>query len=1092
MAITNPERIAKGIELLRDGLRHRCEQIWADAYGENWLDGVNQQLNRPEHDPSMDDAAFLLKGMKATWNEVFGARQSFPPTVRSYVFELSDVRNKWAHQKSFSSDDTERALDTMERLLGAFGNIDERNQIKNIRFSLRQSVMEEASRSELRKKAAEPTEGTPMPGLISWREIITPHRDVQSGNFEQAEFAADLHEVAHGSAEAEYSDPREFFARTYLTSGLRNLLLNAANRLSGKGGDPVTELQTNFGGGKTHSMIALYHLASDIPASDLVGIGDELQKEGLSLPENISKAVIVGQMLAPASPETKEDGVKLHTIWGHLAYQLGGKAGYELVREDDEAGTSPGGKIKTLFQKFGPAIVLIDEWVAYARQLPEAGEGRRLAAGDFDTQFTFAQALTEAAAAVDNVAVLVTVPASDIEVGGDRGRTALERLKNVVARTAAEWQPATPDESFETARRRLFDEMPSEKARQRDAVIKAFSEVYKKESDEFPSEVGKADFRKRMEHSYPIHPELFDRLFGDWSSIDKFQRTRGVLRLMAVVISELWSRGDSSLLIMPGNLPMDSDRLVSEMKKYLEEGWDPVIKADIDGSNSLPLQLDKNTSHFGRLSAARRVARTVYLGSAPGTEGTRGIDLQRIKLGCVQPGEPVGQFADALRRLSNEARYLYVDGSRYWYSLDPNVTRLAADRAVSDFSDIDVDEEIKVRIKNQSKKGKIGNFAAIQTFANGPGDVPDDDEGVRLAVLKPDSTHSYNDEKSKAVELAEKILQQRESGPRLNRNLLVFLAAEANRIGDLRNATRSFLAWNSIVDDQKLGLSAHQQNHAEVRKRETSEQVDNQILETFNLVLSPSQNPSDSKLKWQSLRTAGIGELGERVSRKLESEEKLIPHYSGVRVKMDLDGKNLWSERGDLLIASLWEYYARHPHMPRLASRAVLNSAISDGTAKLNWQQESFAYAEGHDGTKWVGVRFGEHVEVSPSGLLVNPERLSREVEDDKPLGELDGEEGAFSSDIDSAGIAGGNETVENLSVADTASKHYYAQFSIDPIRGVNQISEILEHVAMHLGDDVSLTLEVQADNQQGFSEEKKRIVSENANSLGAQASEFE
>ena len=207
---------------------------------------------------------------------------------------------------------------------------------------------------------------------------------------------------------------------------------------------------------------------------------------------------------------------------------------------------------------------------------------------------------------------------------------------------------------------------------------------------------------------------------------------------------------------------------------------------------------------------------------------------------------------------------------------------------------------------------------------------------------------------------------------------------------------------------------------------------------------------------------------------------------------MDLDGKNLWSEKGDLPISSLWEYYARYPHMPRLASRAVLNSAISDGTAKLDWQQESFAYAEGHDGTKWVGVHFGEHVEVAPSGLLVNPERLSREVEGDKPLGELDGEEGASSSVIDPAGTADDNETVGNLFLTKTASKHYYAQFNIDPIRGVNQMSGILEHIAMHLGDDVNLTLEVQADNQQGFSEEKKRIVSENANSLGAQASEFE
>ncbi len=162
-----------------------------------------------------------------------------------------------------------------------------------------------------------------------------------------------------------------------------------------------------------------------------------------------------------------------------------------------------------------------------------AATADRLAGGDFDTQFTFAQALTEAAAAVTNVVVLVSIPASDIEVGGDRGKTALEKLKNVVTRKAAQWQPASPDESFEIVRRRLFDPITRSKAEVRDGVIRAFSEMYRTEPGDFPSGTSEAEYRRRMELSYPIHPELFDRLFGDWSTLDKFQRTRGVLRLMA-------------------------------------------------------------------------------------------------------------------------------------------------------------------------------------------------------------------------------------------------------------------------------------------------------------------------------------------------------------------------------------------------------------------------------------------------------------------------------------------------------------------------------------------------------------------------------
>ena len=579
--------------------------------------------------------------MKATWNEIFG--HGFSPSIRSLVFEVADARNAWAHRQQFTTDDTARALDSMERLLEAFGNSDERQKIRGLRRDLVRQMFDEESRAERRRTAAKPTEGQPLAGLTPWREIITPHADVATGRFNQAEFAADLYEVSQGRADDEYQDPEDFFARTYLTAGLRDLLVGATRRLSGGDGDPVIELQTNFGGGKTHSMIALYHLASGIPAARLPGVSEMLAEAGLELPAQVNRAVLVGQVMSVSQPKRVSSGTALNTMWGHLAYQLGGQEGYELVRTDDEAGTNPGESLRELFRRYGPAVVLIDEWVAYARQLPDAGpDGRRVAAGDFDTQFTFAQALTEAAAAADNVVVLITIPASDIETGGPRGLTALERLKNVVARTATQWQPATADESFEIVRRRLFDPIAPEKARVRDGVIRAFSEMYSDAAGDFPSGTGEADYRRRMELSYPIHPELFDRLFEDWSALDKFQRTRGVLRLMATAISQLWQRGDQSLLIMPGNLPMDSGTVASELKKYLEEGWDPVIKSDVDGPNALPLRIDSDFPHFGRLSATRRAARTVYMGSAPVPRARGASTSSRSYWGACSRASPWG------------------------------------------------------------------------------------------------------------------------------------------------------------------------------------------------------------------------------------------------------------------------------------------------------------------------------------------------------------------------------------------------------------------------------------------------------------------
>lgn len=1079
MVMANTERIARALNSLRDGLRPKCEDTWRGFYGDGWLEAVNGRLHTPERSPSTEDAAFLFKAMKATWQEVFG--HGFPSAIRSLVFEVADARNSWANQQALSTDDTARALDSMERLLEAFGNLDERQQIRNLRRDLMRQMVEEESRTERRKTAAKPTEGHPTAGLTPWRDIITPHADVAQGNFEQAEFAANLYEVLSGNAEPEYQDPKEFFARTFITQGLDDLLVGAARRLSGGGGDPVIELQTNFGGGKTHSLIALYHLASGVPAKALPGVDEMLGREGLSLPGEVSRAVLVGQMISPSKPEPVEDGVVLHTLWGWMAYQLGGREAYELVRADDEAGTNPGATLRTLFQRCGPAVVLIDEWVAYARQLRDGGDGPRLVGGDFDTQFTFAQALTEAAAAVTNVVVLVSIPASDIEVGGERGRTALEKLKNVVTRKAAQWQPASPDESFEIVRRRLFDPVPHDKAKVRDGVIRAFSDMYRDQDKEFPSGVGDAEYRKRMELSYPIHPELFDRLFDDWSTLDKFQRTRGVLRLMALAISQLWQRGDQSLLIMPGNLPMDSGALVSEMKKYLEEAWDPVIKSDVDGPNALPLRVDNENNHFGRLSATRRAARTVYMGSAPRPDGKRGVDLKSVVLGCVQPGEPAGQFADALRRLSGEATHLYVDGAQYWYSLRPNVTRIAADRAASNYTDEHADDEVKARLTSQRDRG---DFAAVQIFAEGPGDVPDDDDGVRLVVLAPEATHSPNDEHSPAVVLARSILDQRHGGPRLNRNQLIFAAASANRLRELRDAARLYLAWQSIVDDHEaLDLTPHQKSQAESKAKEISQQVDSLIAEAFTQVLTPNQQAGTAEIEWQTTRVGTSGDIGSRVSKKLATEEKLIASYSGVRVRMDLDRRGLWSESGDVAVGKLREAYARYPHMPRLTSPRVLDSAISTGTASTDWAQETFAYADAHDGENWVGIQTGQHVNPIPSGLLVHPDRLPEPTEP-QPTAE---------------GPGGGVETPppgDHGDIPEPAptqvSTQFYAQFGLDPVRCIRELGEIAEHISAHLGPDVELVLEVRATNPDGFDESTQRTVSENASNLGATASEFE
>ena len=979
-------------------------------------------------------------------------------------------------------------MDFSEILLRAFHATDYVEQVQELRKGLQRQVFAEEARGEQRKLAAEATKGEPKAGLAPWREIVAPHPDVAQGRFEQAEFAADLYQVLHNKADEEYQDPKAFFARTYITEGLRDLIRVAALRLSGKGGDPIVELQTSFGGGKTHSLIALYHLASGLPTADLPGVDSVLSDDELSVPSDVQRAVFVGQMVSPSTPQVKPDGTEVHTLWGDLAWQIGGAEGYELLAEDDRNATSPGSKLIDLFERFGPALVLIDEWVAYARDLPTKMDEAKLPGGDFDTQFTFAQTLTEAASAVDNTLVLVSIPSSDLEVGGEKGQLALQKLKNVVSRKAAQWRPASTDESFEIVRRRLFEPVSPSEAKKRDAVIRAFHNLYLDNAADFPSESKEGEYQRRMAAAYPIHPELFDRLYEDWSTLERFQRTRGMLRLMATVIAELWKRGDTSLMIMPGTIPMDSGAVVSELTKYLDDRWEPIIRTDVDGPNSLPLRTDQERPNLGRYSATRRVARATYVGSAPRQDDRRGVDLKHIVLGCIQPGEKPGVMLDALRHLSSQATYLYSQGAQYWYDTKPTLTRLASDRAESNFTDDDADIEIRNRV--QAVKS-TGPFGAVHVFPDGPGDVPDDDDAVRLVILPATAPHRGTAVESPAVAAALAILEQRQGGPRINRNLLVYLAADPNRVPELRSAVRDWMAWKSILDEKgadALDLSASEVKQAETKLQEADDTIGQRMGETFQHVLTPKQEPGKAEISWQTTRAAGNGDLATKTAKKLESSEELISSYGGIRVRMDLDRReaDLW-DGGDIGVRKLWSYYGQYLYMPRLANFGVLAAAISDGAAQLNWEQDTFAFADAYDDStgRYRGLKTGEHVGVgmSQTALVVKPERARQQLE----------EESTDVPEEDDGDKEGGEPDASKPESA--APTRFYGRKQMDPVRAIRDFGDLINEVTSHLGNangsKVTITVEVNAESD-GFDDRTRRTVSENAAQLGFDAHEFE
>ncbi len=1123
MAFTNRDRVGRALDLLNDGLKPFVEREMEATYGTRWrYEAVSALRDYHITDEGQDlhldiQALFLI--MWNHWNTVF--KKTLGHVERNYVSELRDVRNRWAHQEPFSTQIAYRALDSAQLLLTSVAAVAQADEVEQQKTDLLRTSFDSQARNVTRRNSGPLVDGSAPKGLISWRQIITPHPDVASGNYQVAEFAADLSQVYRNVGTDEYRDPYAFFRRTFLTSGLRQLLLGALRRLTNTGGDPVVELQTNFGGGKTHSLLALYHLFSGVPAPDLVGIEPLLHEIGLIQAPEANRAVLVGHALSPAQIDRKPDGCEVRTMWGEMAWQLLGKEGYAMVAEDDRRGVSPGSEVlRQLFVAASPALILIDEWVVLVRQLYRK-DG--LAAGSFEANLSFAQNLTEAAKAAPQTLVVATIPESVNEAGGEGGLEAVSRLRNIFGRIESPWRPADPEEGFEIVRRRLFEPIPPQFYPTRDAAARSFSEFYRSQRQEFPAECSEAAYEQRIKNCYPIHPELFDRLFTDWSGIPKFQRTRGVLRLMAAVVHELWTQQDHSLLILPSNIPLDTSKVQSMFTQYLEDNWVPIIEKDVDGNQSLPRRLDSNNPNFGRFSATRKVARTIFFSSTPTLESTnKGVQDTSIKLSCAQPGESVAIFGDALRRLTEQATYLYQNERRYWYDTQPSVTRLAQDRATQ-YDDETVYQTIKNYLKVEQRQK--ADFASVHPCPDSPGDVIDENNGLRLVILKPHYPHVQRNQESPAPVEARKILASRGSSPRNYPNTVIFLAADHNRIEDLKQATRLFRAWESIEQEREaLNLDAFQWKQAKDRSTDAKERVLALIPETYFWLLVPEQTNPRGPIElgtYKLQRQEKSGLLASSATNLLRTEELLITQFAGVRLRQEMDRIPLW--RGNHVnTKELVENFARYIYLPRLKDSKVLENAMAHGVQSQSWRDDTFAYASGWDEERqrYLNLQAGYSAAIIIDGqsLLVKPEIADAQLEMEAAEQEAKlRARQAAATPIATPGLQEqppyqGMPTQKNIVRENTynvpsngqtpgvekaaKSPHrFYGSVQINERMMASEAGKIMEEVVKHLtglsGTNVTVTLEITAELPEGAPEHVIRTVKENSNTLHFQTSEF-
>ena len=1132
----NHVKVSQGFRILLSGLAPYIARELSNEYGSDWwADGVmdilydEQKRNLPytgewgELVDSLDIARALLL-FDIHWHRIF--RKKLSLDYRTWAKELIGVRNKLAHLggDDFSDDDTWRALDTMARLcdqIDSDGAEEIRSLLRKSRYGTENgSTTITQSPSSPSNTKGRKTEGilstTSLKELLPWRDIIEPHPDVAQGRYKNAEFAADLAQVARGEGSYEYRDPVEFFARTYVTEGMAGLLEQSLRRISGDEGEPVIQLKTAFGGGKTHSMLALYHLLRGRVALDRIpNVKHVVEQAGLSRLPRANVAVLVGTALDPtkAKRPLNMPGITINTLWGEMAAQLAESAGdlklYDHIKEADKKGVSPGSEaLKNLFDACGPCLVLMDELVAYAKKLYGA---RGLPAGTFDNFIAFIQEVTEAARASKNSIVVASIPESVIEIGGDAGKTALETIEHTFGRMEAIWKPVTASEGFEVVRRRLFLDCKDPDGR--DAVCAKFSQMYIENQNDFPIEVKEVEYRQRMISCYPIHPEVFDRLYEDWATLERFQRTRGVLRLMASVIHELWMGNDAGFMIMPGSIPLDVPNVRDELTRHLSEGWNALVDREVDGRESIPYQTDKTNIRYGGRLVARRVARTVMLGSAPTVrdQNVRGIEASRIRLGVVQPGENIANFNDALNTLTSSLAYLYTNPSsdRYWYDTRPTLRKTVEDRATQ-IPLTDVEFEIETRLRGLRRERP---FAGVHICPKSSLDVPDE-QSARLVILGPTDVYRASNQNNVAMNSVAEILNNRGNSPRIYRNMLAFVAPDQDLMSTLKQTVRRYLAWESIKEDSEdLNLDAAQNRETQNNINRFNRTVEDQIREAYCWLLVPyiDKNVDLKTIVWDINRISGGNEgIVTKASKRMIQNEQIIEKWAPILLLMELDNL-LWRESENISIRQLWEYLSSYCYLPRLANEGVLLDAIQTG---LN-SDEYFAFAAGFDDTRYIDLKFNQYVGiVERSGYLVKVDMAQKQIaeeaakrreatihidkdptaiigiggsEDDKSthIYPVPGDEAAGSSPIQEV------ETEEK-----PKNTRFYMSAQLDTTRIGRDVQRLVEEVISHLtsveGAQVELSLDVNVISPKGMSTQTVRTVSENCQTLRVQTFGFE
>lgn len=878
-----------------------------------------------------------------------------------------------------------------------------------------------------------------------WWRVAVPHKDIREGKFDETVFAANLSDVLHGNAPRDYQDPEVFFKKTFLTKGLGNLLANVNSRLLGEGkGDPIIQVQTAFGGGKTHSLLALYHFFN-AKNSRMSDIRSSVTKASSirTVARDVSIAVFVGTSADP----------KGRTLWGEIADQLGS---YSFIREYDRDKVSPGkDKILELLKKKAPVLILIDEMMEYATKAAAIKTGSSTL---LSQTLAFLQELTEAVAVSKNCVLVFSLPSSVLEqFDQEAAEEVLTTLQKIAGRIEKIYTPVEGEEVYEVIRKRLFDEYGGLAVRKE--VAAEYSKAYREVGEDVPSDVKEARYKEKIEAAYPFHPELVDVLFDRWGSLPAFQRTRGVLRLLAEVVSDLYEKEDPSSLILPSNVDLANPAIRRELIKHIGNEYESVIKADITGTISNSSRINNGMgSEYSKYKIATGLATAIFLYSF----GKRGVAAQRVRLAFLRDTMPASiskVVTEALAKMVEEMWYLHTDEGRttYYFVSQPNLNRMIVDKSES-ITDTGVEDESRQKLNAIS-----GTDIEVLLWPKTSGDIPDTKK-LKLALIDP--ARAYGTKTS--TDFLKDLFENYATSYRTYRNNMLFLLIDRNEYDNARKAIRRLLALRAIKEDRFITQTLSEENRRTLdgKLKDSEQESAIRLASAYKHLIKGSSSHID-------LGLPPIGEklsISRRVRNRLEEEEMLLDK---VAPKLILD-KVMSQEEGRKKIRDIWESFFRFAQLPLLEDERVLENAVLQGVKNGTFgllQDDKLFFEEDVPSTSY-----------SEDGFVVRP-AVARSM---RPSILEQGPSTVIPSIPITGKSSGSAKVVEETTKIRRVDLTFEAPW--------NKLSEVMRGVVMPLideGAEVKISMTLAADSQTGISKNTlENRVKETLKQIGAKIAE--